>query len=321
MSRIFINDFAIGNSYKQEFILKSFSVKQTKTGQDYLDCVLSDTSGAISCKMWGLPNELDKFENGGFVFANLTVEDYLGKLQGKIIDIQHIKINDLKNIESLVPAAPISQSDMFDGIMAIVNSFESEDLKKLLSNILIEKKNDFLVSPAAQFVHHAIVGGLAYHVFRMLRVALALTDIYPMLNKDLLCSGVILHDIAKLDEYSLGPSGLVDDYSKNGKLLGHIYMGTKYVADKCNELNIPEETKILLEHMILSHHKNPEWGAVVRPMFLEAMMLHMIDNMDAYNFVFEDTVKNLKNKEFSPKVFSWDNVQIFNHCFGDEIEK
>ena len=179
--------------------------------------------------------------------------------------------------------------------------------------MLQDNKEKILTFPAAEKLHHAMMGGLLYHTLSMLKLAQCVSSIYPCIDKDLLYSGVILHDIAKMREYTLNDAGVIDGHTVEGVLLGHLVMGAEDIGRKCDELGIPSEKKYLLQHMIASHHGKPEFGAAVRPGFIEAEVLSQIDLLDANMYEMADAVKDVKPGEFTGRLWMLDNRRLYNH--------
>ena len=190
--------------------------------------------------------------------------------------------------------------------------FSDEDLKRLCLKTLEDNKEKLLYWPAASKNHHAEFAGLLYHMKRMLDGGKAMCEVYgDMLDKDLLLCGVILHDMEKINEIESDENGIASSYSFEGQLLGHIVQGVKSIEKNCEELGIDEEKKIMLEHMILSHHYEPEFGSPKRPLFPEAEMLHYLDIIDARMYDMEDALRNVEPGEFSERVWTLDNRRIY----------
>ena len=152
------------------------------------------------------------------------------------------------------------------------------------------------------------------HTAYMMKTALFLAKLYgSLLDRDLLLAGAFLHDFAKIREFSLSPTGLVADYSVAGQLLGHLVMGAEETAQVCRELNIPEEKSLLLQHMILSHHGTPEFGAAVVPACAESELLSYIDMMDSRMEIYRETLEKTEPGAFSDRIFALDNKRIYRH--------
>lgn len=165
--------------------------------------------------------------------------------------------------------------------------------------------------PAAQKNHHAQLAGLLYHVKRMLMNGDKMCEVYTKLNADLIAAGVILHDIEKLNEIESNELGISTGYSFEGQMLGHLIQGIKTIDKLAEEVGMPKEQAIMLEHMILSHHYEPEFGSPKKPLFPEAEILHYLDIIDARMFDMEDAVKGVQPGEFSDRVWTLDNRKIY----------
>ena len=322
-TRVNIIDMVVGQTYSNVFLLKQHSAKNTKTGSRYLDMVIQDRTGDMPCKLWTIPESLDvdNLQDSDFIVMQVLVEDYQGNKQGKVMNIRTLREGDKFNKEELIPIAPESGDDMFKELMTTALGFNNTSLREVVVTALNENKEALLTMPGAKSVHHAVLAGLLYHVTGMLRTAKAIASVYPTVKKDLLYAGVILHDIAKIKEFATGPVGLVVDYSAEGKLLGHIHMGAKYVGDLCERLKVDNELNMLLQHMILSHHGIPEHGSAITPMFLEAELLHFCDKIDSRVYMYNDAIKDVPVGEFSPKVFALENKQVYNFKWDEDPVK
>ena len=192
---------------------------------------------------------------------------------------------------------------MFELVEAYIEKIANKDIKMIVQVIMEENKEKILYYPAAKTNHHAIRSGLLYHIVRMLELAEKLSEIYPFVNRDLLFAGVILHDIAKIDEMDANPLGMVKDYTAEGQLLGHIVQGIKRVAQVGEQVGADEEISILLQHMILSHHYEPEFGSPKKPMIPEAELLHYIDIIDARMYDMENALMKIEPKQFTERIW------------------
>jgi 3'-5' exoribonuclease len=167
--------------------------------------------------------------------------------------------------------------------------------------------------PAAKSVHHSFLNGLLMHTLSMLKAADFLAAQYSeVIDRNLLIAGTLLHDFAKCDEFTTSPLGLVTDYSVKGQLLGHPVMGAQAVACAAAKLNIPEEKSALLQHMILSHHGEPEYGAAVRPVCAESELLSYIDMIDSRMEIYRETLSETPVGEFSQRIFALDR-KVYHH--------
>ena len=204
---------------------------------------------------------------------------------------------------------------MYDYIMSRFIAFEDEDLKKLCLSFYEDNRERLMYYPAAMRNHHAEYGGLLYHVKRMMMMGERFCEVYPFLSKDLVLAGVALHDIEKLNEILSDENGMSPGYSRDGQMLGHLVMGAIVIDARCRELGISEEKAVMMEHMVLSHHYEPEYGSPKKPLFPEAELLHYLDMVDAKMFDFEDTLNAVQPGEFSDKVFQLDNRKLYKRTF------
>ena len=306
---------SIGGGFVEGFcLIKSVEVKTTAKGMKYLDLMLSDSDGEINAKYWNCSEaEQASFVSGDIVKIRGSIAPYNGVDQLKIDRIRSTMPTDNVKVEDYVPSTDCNPQKMYDALMGIAEGFEDAELKKIVTAIYSEHREALLYCPAALKLHHAIRGGLLYHVLSIVRLAEGVCAVYPFVDRELLIAGAMLHDIAKLEEFSLNKTGLVEDYSIRGNLLGHIPMGAMIVDNAAKQLGISENTTMLLEHMILSHHGNPEYGAAVRPMFLEAELLSELDLMDSRVYEIAHAVKGLDEGKFSGRQWALDNVKLYNH--------
>ncbi len=293
-------------------IIKKCEVKKTKNGSEYLDLILADKSDEISAKMWDYKGE-SIFETDMVVKVRGTVEQYNGRDQFRVAQIRPASSTDDYCLADLVPSSSVGGEQLFNMIKERVNAFENNDLKQIVSKIIDERREKLIVYPAALRLHHAMVGGLMYHTMSMVRMAEEICKIYPNINKELLLSGIILHDVAKTWELETSSTGLAKGYSVEGELIGHLVKGAMYVSDAAKELGIDSEVVTLLEHMIISHHGEPEYGAAVRPMFLEAEILSALDSLDATIYEINAATSKVESGSFTDRQWALDNRKLYNH--------
>lgn len=294
-------------------ILLKAEVKKTKNGSEYLDAVLGDNSGEITAKLWDYRGEASVLEQDMVVKVRGNLEQYNGKDQFRIAQIRPANENDDYDLSTLVPASEVGGEQLFAMIMQRVNAFKNNDLKLIVKKIIEDRKDLLVKYPAALRLHHAMVGGLMYHTMSIIRMAEEICKIYPNINRDLLLSGAILHDVAKTWELETSKTGLAKGYTAEGELIGHLVKGAMYVNDTARELGINSEVVTLLEHMILSHHGVPEYGAAVRPMFLEAEILSTLDSLDATIFEINNALSGVEAGKFSDRQWALDNRKLYNH--------
>ncbi len=295
-------------------IIKSIDCKTTTRGDSYLDMMLSDKDGEINAKLWRYTPELHgSYEVNDLVKIRGTISPYNGVDQLKIDKIRHTSDADGIDISDFVKTALYSGEEMYNELFAIAEGFQNGELRKIVTAILQDNRLKLLYWPAAFKLHHAVRGGLMLHTLSIVRLAQSVCKIYTFVDEELLISGAILHDIAKLTEFQVADTGLATGYSVEGNLLGHLAMGAEVVGKYAEKLGINKDTETLLKHMCLSHHGEPEFGAAVRPMFIEAELLSELDLMDSRVYEMKEAVISANEGDFSGRVWAMDNRKLFNH--------
>lgn len=303
-------------------IIKSIDKKTSSKGDTYLDIMLGDSQGEINAKLWRYVPELHgEYAANDLVKIRGLISQYNGQDQLKIEKIRHIYPEDNVNAADFVKAADYSGEDMFDELLSIADNFSDNDLKTIVTEILKDNRLALLYWPAAFKLHHAIRGGLLLHTLSIVRLAQGVCKVYPFVDSELLISGAILHDIAKLSEFEVASTGIATGYSVEGNLLGHLTMGAMVINKYAEKLNINPKTAMLLEHMVLSHHGEPEFGAAVRPMFIEAELLSELDLMDSRIYEMQEAVSATKAEDFSGRIWAMDNRKLYNHSRIDLTQK
>ena len=295
-------------------LVKSVEQKTSSKGDTYLDFMLGDASGEINGKLWRyLPAEHGEYKSNDIIKVRGTISQYNGSDQLRIERIRVTGDGDNVNIDDLVRTTGYSSEQMYNELMGLVSEFKNQDLKKIVSEIYSDNRMCLLYWPAAFKLHHAVRGGLLMHTLSIVRLAQSVCSVYPFVDRDMLIAGAMLHDIAKLKEFSVSETGIADGYSIAGNLVGHIAMGAMTIEKYAEKLGIDRETAILLEHMILSHHGEPEFGAAVRPMTIEAEMLSELDLLDSRIYEMREAVRSANTGDFSQRVWALDNRKLYNH--------
>ncbi|MBR4910225.1 MAG: HD domain-containing protein [Clostridia bacterium] len=303
-------------------IVKSVEKKTSSKGDVYLDFTLSDASGEINAKLWRyVPAEHGEYKAQDIVKVRGTISVYGGADQLRIDRIRTCYEGDNVDINDLVRSVGYSGEDMFAELLSLANGFSDNELKTVVTAILADNKEKLLYWPAAFKLHHAVRGGLLMHTLSIVRLCKSVCDIYTFVDSELLISGAILHDIAKLDEFSVGELGIAEGYTVEGNLLGHIAMGAAKVDEYAKRLGISRKTSVLLQHMILSHHGDPEFGAAVRPMFIEAEILSELDLLDSRIYEMREAVGAVKTDEFSGRMWALNDRKLYNHSRKDLNEE
>lgn len=315
MKDIYIADIRTAQEITDFFMVKSIAVKIGANKKQYLDLMLGDKTGEISGKKWDVSDEelpsLAQIKEGDVIKIRAQVTEWNGLKQFRVMRIRRKADNDPVEISDFIKAAPEKPEAMYEYIMGKAQSFKDEDLKKLCVKVLTDNKEKLMYYPAAQKNHHAEMAGLLYHVKRMLMNGERMCQVYTNLNEDLVLAGVILHDMEKLNEIESNELGISSGYSFEGQMLGHLIQGVKTLDRLTAELNFPKEKAIMLEHMILSHHYEPEFGSPKKPLFPEAEILHYLDIIDARMFDMQDALDKTQPGEFSDRVWTLDNRRLY----------
>ena len=305
--------------YEGFLLIRSAEKRKDSKGNDYVDMNLTDRTGEINCKIWNWDPEAEAPEAGQPIKVRGTIQEYNGRLQLRVEKWRLSTDDDPVDMNALVPCAPRKPEDMFKDIEDAIEHFADEDLKKLTRGMLNLAGDRLRWFPAAQRMHHAERSGLLHHTTDMLRLADAMLNIYPWLNRDLLKAGVIIHDLGKIDEMKSDQTGNVTDYTRDGQLLGHLVRGITNLNKVAEETGVTGECLILLEHMLLSHHGESEFGSPKPPMFPEAEALHWIDIMDARMNTMKSVTDKTPPGAFSEKIFSLDR-RVYHPLYGEEDE-
>ena len=317
----FINEMKAGDSIQCFFLIKAVDCKLSNNNKKYLDFTLVDKTGEINAKLWDCsPEDETNYVINKFIKVKGTVIEWQGNLQIRIDKIRLVKDEDGIKIEDYIPSAPYTGEYLFNEVMSYIDRIKNQDLYQIVTYLVEMKKSKLLVYPAAMKNHHSIRSGLLYHIVRMLYAGDKLSDIYNIVNKELLFAGIILHDIAKIEEYDANELGIVSDYNTEGQLLGHIIQGITMIDNAANYLGIDSEIAMLLKHMILTHHYEPEYGSPKKPMIPEAEMLHYLDILDARMYDMEKALSRVEPSGFSEKIWTLDNRKVYKPKFNNESE-
>ena len=290
--------------------------RQSSKGDKYLDMTLGDATGDLNAKMWD--GKASPLPIGTVAKVQATVQEYNGRLQLRVERLRASEPQDEVDMSALTLCAPEAPEDMRKEIDQTIDSMQTEDLQKILREMLkaCEDKLDYY--PAAQRLHHAERSGLLHHTVSMLRAAKAILPVYPFLDADLLLAGVIAHDLSKTAEMLSDNMGNVKDYSTEGLLLGHLVRGVTEVQLAAERAGVSGEYVLLLQHMVISHHGTAEFGSPRPPMFPEAEALHMIDDLDAKMNEMEGVMKRTPKGAFSEKIWSLDRRLYHPNYLNEE---
>lgn len=308
-----LEDLNYNDSFTGFYILKNVSNKLTNSGKPYLAATLADASDTVECKVWDYPGPLGPADDGKVVKVQGVFQEFKGMPQIKVERIRLATEQDDYDLADLVPVAPLDRDVAYDDIEKLVESMADEDYKKVCMEFLRRHGQGFCKLPAAKSVHHGFVGGLLMHTHDMMVLADFLSAHYvSVIDRDLLLAGTLLHDFSKMEEFVTSQLGIVTEYSARGQLIGHLVMGAQEAAEVCTLLGVPEEKAMLLQHMILSHHGQPEFGAAVVPQCAEAELLCYIDNIDAKMEIYRENLDKTPVGGFSQRIFALEK-RIYNH--------
>ena len=309
-----LKDLKDGDRFAGYYLLKTVSSATASNGKPYLNCGLADRTGELSGKHWDYTGPIGAGDAGKIVWANGTVESYNDRLQCRLDNLRLTDESDSVDPARLVPAAPYDAKTMLDYVEKTLRAIEDADYRAVCLRLLERHREDFAVLPGAQKMHHAYLHGLLMHTARMMMQADKLAGIYhDVADGSLLMAGAFLHDIGKLREFERSPLGLVSGYSKEGQLLGHLFLGAEEVGAEARALGIPEEKALLLQHLLASHHGEPELGALTSPRCAEAELLSAIDLLDSRMEMYRAACETTPEGSFTrEKVFGLRNRNIYH---------
>lgn len=303
-----VREMAENQAVEGFYLLKAASVKTSTSGKTRLSGKLSDMSGEVEFVLWDYADTVHETCLGAPVKIRGNVTSYNGALQVTVAMIRGATQQDNVDTDRLVPKAPIEMEKAFDAVRTMIyQEITDPDYRAICDAMLKWHAQMFAQLPAAKSVHHAFIGGVLMHTWMMMEHAKYLADLYSkVINKSLLLAATFCHDLNKDREYVLSPMGIVTDYSVEGSLLGHSYMGACQVMEIGKGLGTPKEKLMLLQHCLLAHHGEPEMGAAVRPMCAEADLLNLIDVTDAHMEIYREQFEVTEPGAFTDKVWAMD---------------
>lgn len=315
MKQFYVNKLKKDMEIMDFFMVRMIGIKVGSNGKQYLDITLGDKTGEVHSKKWDVSEaeapSLNAIKEGDLVKVKATVTEWQNQTQLRIMRIRKAVPQDGCEIADYIKAAPERPEEMYDYIYNVADAMADQDLRRLCTRVLKDNRERIMYYPAATRNHHAEYAGLLFHMKRMLMTGLRVCEVYTDLDRDLVAAGVIVHDIQKLFEIESDYNGVSPGYSFEGQLLGHIVMGVKYLDELTGELGFPREKALMLEHMVLSHHYEPEYGSPKKPLFPEAEVLHYLDILDARLFDMFDALAPVEPGTFSDRVWTLDNRRLY----------
>ena len=306
---MYLSDIKRDDRFEGYLIVRSAEQRASANGKNYLDMTLADKSGSINAKMWD--GTVQPPLAGSIVKVRATGNEFNGRMQLRVEKIRAAESRDQVDMSALIPCAPRDPNEMLGEVVRAADHIADPDLRRITCELLDRAGDKLLTFPAAKQMHHAERSGLLHHTTTMLRAANAIMSVYPQLNASLLIAGVIVHDLAKIDEMDADTLGLVSDYSVDGKLIGHIVRGVVNIQLAAEKTKANPGTALLLQHMVLSHHGIPEYGSPLAPKFPEAEVLNTIDTLDARLYEMDEALSRAIPGGFSEKVWGLDNRQLY----------
>ncbi len=301
MKSPYVGDLTPNDVITAQFLVTSKEIRQKKTGEPYLSLQLADKTGELEAKMWdNVAEVMDTFERDHFVKVKGLMQLYQKRAQFTIHKLRRLDDHEV-DFADYFPCADRDPDEMFAELRGIILEVGNADLRGLLNLIFddVTIATAFKAAPAAKTIHHACRGGLLLHVLSLCALAKMTAAHYRDVDLDLVLCGAILHDIGKIEELSYSRSF---GYSSEGQLLGHIILGLRIVGDKVRQLpSFPHKLRTLIDHMIVSHHGELEFGSPKVPVFPEALLLHHLDNLDSKMEAVRNAIKRevLNEGEFT----------------------
>jgi 3'-5' exoribonuclease len=302
--RLFISDSVPGQAIDQVYLVRQKELRTTRSGEYYISATLGDRTGSVPARMWQANESVfEGIPTDGFLHVRGRMEDYRGTLQ-LVIDACRPWPGDKVDLGDFLSVSQYDIEEMWSDIVDILGTIRNRHLKHLIKKFLEDKQLVAAVkkAPAAVQMHHPFVGGLLEHTRNVLRACQSLLPMYPQLNGDLVLAGGFLHDIGKSAELT---GGLSIHYTDRGQLVGHLVIASIWVQEKArqlaDELGEPFPPKLinLLQHLILAHHGEHEFGSPKLPAIPEAFFLHFLDNLDAKMYMTAHAIESDSNADSS----------------------
>lgn len=315
MSVIKFNTMGFG-TYETEVIVAAITQANTSNGKPMLKIGINDGNETITALIFDATKKDlsdNGIEEGCTASISLEINDYKGSKSYKINSISPVKLDE-EELKKLIKLPPIDPAVLVKDIISLIKQSSGRpydlsvmevpaddySLTALSIRLITENLKAFTRSSAAKAMHHNLYGGLAYHVYRMIKAAYAISEVYPILNRELLVCGTALHDIGKLLELKTSDTG-VASYSDMGNLFGHALLGIELIDREVWRRNqavgnrsYNSEQVAMLKHMLASHHGQVEWGAIKTPLTPEAAILHELDMIDSRMYMYEESFKDME---------------------------
>ena len=283
MEQPLLKDISRGDRMGGIYLVDAANLKTARNGKHFIQLTLRDHTSSVKAMRWETTREeFREVESKPFLRVEGRVEEYQGNPQVIVDKLEALSSKDA-NIEAsdFLPRTKMDIAQMQKDLEEMIAGISDEDIRNLVLRIFerpgLRKK--FMAAPAGKMMHHAFIGGLLEHVLSLARLAEKVCDHYPMLDRDMLLAGVVLHDIGKTEELSF-EDGF--SYTDEGQMVGHIVMVVGWIDEAARDLgNLDSEMVLQLKHLVVSHHGKLEFGSPKKPMTAEALAMHFLDNLDA----------------------------------------
>jgi 3'-5' exoribonuclease len=298
MKKQFVKDLAVGSKVNDVFYIRSRRQLEKRDGGKFFILELADKTGAIQGKIWDYEEFITESVPNNFAKVQGDVVEYNEEAQIKVINIQKISDKEVASAD-FIASSKYDIEKMYQELIGYINTVKDRDYRKLLDNLFANPDfvTKFRNAPASTGIHHGYLGGLLEHTLFMVRLSRSVPAVYPEIDDSLLVTGLILHDIGKINSYTYDK---VIDHTDEGKLIYHIVDGYDIAKHEIEQIpDFPEQKKELLLHIILSHHGKREYGSPVTPKFAEAFIVSDLDNLDARLWMYRDVTEKNKNQKWS----------------------
>lgn len=277
----YLNELHEGDTLTGIYFCKVKNTLKTKTGKSYYSLILQDKTGTIDAKVWELSNGIEHFEAMEYIHIDGQVTSFQGALQLNVRRIRKSQEGEYDPADYM-PVTKKNVEAMYQELVGIISTIKEPHLKKLAESYFVEDKafaEQFKKHSAAKSVHHGFIGGLLEHTLSVVKFCEYMAGAYSIINRDLLLTAAMFHDVGKMQELSSFPA---NDYTDDGQLLGHIYLGAEMIGTRIKEIpGFPSKLSSELRHCILAHHGELEYGSPKKPSIAEALALNFADNADA----------------------------------------
>lgn len=288
----YIQDFKEDDRIVDHYLCKSKQSLKSRGGKTYLSLKLQDKTGVIDAKVWELSNDIQSFEESDYIKVDGVVLTYQNDLQLKVNRIRKSEHGEIDPVD-YIPCTDKDIEVLYGQVVDFINSIGNTHIRRMMENIVVKNQSvadAFKKSSAAKHMHHSYMGGLLEHTLSVTQICDFMSGRYKFVNRDILIAAAILHDMGKVYELSSFP---LNDYTDDGQLLGHIYIGAEMIGQEAKKIDgFPHELESMLKHCVLAHHGEYEFGSPKRPKTIEAFILHCADNADAKIKVLEEAIEN-----------------------------